>query len=147
MKLWYDILPRHWPFVMGIHWKPPDGFPSQRPVTWSFDVLFVICLKKRSNKKTVLTAIQDAMTVMWPHCNVFFRQWLDTARYQTKSLQLVTYKQSEIWEYLSEKYANIFSKKMYLKMASTWFFPINSSLNVLKPLAVSKSNKAIEGAH
>ena len=30
--------PRYWPFVRGIHWSPE--FPSQRPVTWSFDVFF-----------------------------------------------------------------------------------------------------------
>ena len=35
--------PHYWPFVWGIH----RGLPAQRPVTWSFDVFFDLCLNKR----------------------------------------------------------------------------------------------------
>ena len=34
--------PRYWPFVRGIH-RFTDRFPSQRPVTLSFDVFFLFC--------------------------------------------------------------------------------------------------------
>ena len=41
--------PRNWPFVCGIH--RPGEFPSQRPVTRSFDVFFDLRLNKRLNKQ------------------------------------------------------------------------------------------------
>ena len=51
----YDVIikrkhfPRYWPFVRG---NPPvtDRFPSQRPMTRSFDVFIDLCLNKRLSK-------------------------------------------------------------------------------------------------
>ena len=43
--------PRYWPFVRGIHRWLTSGFPSQRPVTRSFDVFFYLCLNKRLSKQ------------------------------------------------------------------------------------------------
>ena len=37
-------IPRYWPFVRGI--DRPGEFPSQRPVTQSFDVFFGLRLNK-----------------------------------------------------------------------------------------------------
>ena len=44
-------IPRHWPLVKG---NPPitGKFPSQRPVTRSFDVFVDLCLYKRWNKQS-----------------------------------------------------------------------------------------------
>ena len=39
MIIKWKHFPRYWPFVRGIH-RSPGGFPSQRPVTRSFDVFF-----------------------------------------------------------------------------------------------------------
>ena len=40
--------PRNWPFVWGIH--RTGEFPTQRPVTRSFDVFFDLRLNKRLSK-------------------------------------------------------------------------------------------------
>ena len=42
--------PRYWPFVRG-NSPVPGEFPSQRPVTWSFDVFFDVRLNKRLSKQ------------------------------------------------------------------------------------------------
>ena len=42
--------PRYWPFVRGIH-RSPGEFPSQRPVTRSFDICFDLSLNKRLSKQ------------------------------------------------------------------------------------------------
>ena len=42
--------PRYWLFVWGIH--VTDDFPTQRPVTRSFDVFFNLCLNKRLSKQS-----------------------------------------------------------------------------------------------
>ena len=41
--------PRDWPFVRGI--TGPGDFPTQRPVTLSFDVFFDLGLNKRLSKQ------------------------------------------------------------------------------------------------
>ena len=45
-------LPRYWPFVRGIHRSGPGEFPSQRPVTRSFNVSFDLRLNKRLSKQS-----------------------------------------------------------------------------------------------
>ena len=43
--------PRYWLFVRGIH-RSPGEFPTQRPVTQSFDVFFDLRLNQRLSKHT-----------------------------------------------------------------------------------------------
>ena len=45
----WKYFPRYWPFVRGIH-RSTGGFPSQRPVTRSFDAFFYLRLTKRFSK-------------------------------------------------------------------------------------------------
>ena len=47
-------------------------FPSQRPVTWGFDVLFDLPLHKRLNKQARRRWFETPSCALWCHCNVNF---------------------------------------------------------------------------
>ena len=44
-------------------------FPSQRPVTWSFDVFFDLCLNKRLSKQLWGWWFETPSSSLWHHCN------------------------------------------------------------------------------
>ena len=46
-----------------------DGFPSQRPVTRSFDVFLDLRLNKRLNKQTRRWLFETQSPSLWRHCN------------------------------------------------------------------------------
>ena len=48
----------------------PGGFPSQRPVTRSFDVFFDMRLNKRLNKQLGRWWFETPSRSLWCHCNV-----------------------------------------------------------------------------
>ena len=53
--------------------SPVTGeFPSQRPVMWSFDVLFDLCLNKRLSKQSWGWWLETSSCSLWRHCNVKF---------------------------------------------------------------------------
>ena len=86
----------YWPFVR----EPPltGEFPSQRPVTRSFDIFFHLLLTKRSSKQSRRWWSPTPSRLLWRHCDVihskqcgvmafygvgklsdnWFRQWLGT---------------------------------------------------------------------
>ena len=69
--------PHYWPFMRGIH-------PSQRPVTWSFDVSFDLRLKKRLSKQSRRRLFETPSCSLWRHCNVSFSHvwyWKPIIRY------------------------------------------------------------------
>ena len=45
------------------------GFLSQRPVTWSFDVFFDLCLNKRLGKQPRRWWFETSSRSLWRHCN------------------------------------------------------------------------------
>ena len=47
-------------------------FPAQRPVTWSFDVFFDLCLNKRLSKHSWGWWFETPFRPLWRHCNVRF---------------------------------------------------------------------------
>ena len=50
--------------------SPVTGeFPTQRPVTWSFDVFFDLCLNKRLSKQSRCWRFQMPSHPLWCHCN------------------------------------------------------------------------------
>ena len=49
------------------------GFPSQRPVTWGFDVFVNLRLNKRLNKQSGRRRFETLSRSLWSHCNVFLR--------------------------------------------------------------------------
>ena len=51
--------------------NPPvnGGFPSQRPVTRSFDIFFDLCLNKRSSKQSKRGIYETSSRSLWRHCN------------------------------------------------------------------------------
>ena len=54
--------------------SPASGeFPAQRPVTWSFDVFFDLCLNKRLRKQSWGWWFESLAHPLWRHCNV--RDW------------------------------------------------------------------------
>ena len=57
--------PHYWPFVWGIHWSP-----AQRPVMWSFDVFFDLCLNKRLSKHSWGWWFEMLLCPLWRHCIV-----------------------------------------------------------------------------
>ena len=51
--------------------NPPvtGGFPSQRPLTWSFDVYFDLRLNKRLSKQSRRRWFETSLRSLWRHCN------------------------------------------------------------------------------
>ena len=50
--------------------SPVTGeFPSQRPVTRSFDVFFHLCLNKRLSKQSWVRWFETPLHSLWRHCN------------------------------------------------------------------------------
>ena len=52
------------------HSSDPGEFPSQRPVTYSFDVFFDLRPNKRSSKKSRRRWCETLSPSLWRHCNV-----------------------------------------------------------------------------
>ena len=50
-------------------------FPSQRPVTRSFDVLFDLHLNEHLNKQSWGRRFETPSRPLWRHCNVRFEPW------------------------------------------------------------------------
>ena len=48
-------------------------FPAQRPVTWSFDVFFVLSLNKRLSKQSWGWWFETPPRPLWRHCNEWCR--------------------------------------------------------------------------
>ena len=60
--------------------SPVTGeFPTQRSVTWSFDVSFDLRLKKRLSKPSRCRWFETPLRPLWRHCNVAF-QYLPSPR-------------------------------------------------------------------
>ena len=57
----------HWPFVRET--TGDGGFPSQRPVAWSFDVVFDLRLNKWLSKQTRSRWFEMPSHSLWCHCN------------------------------------------------------------------------------
>ena len=49
-------------------------FPSQRPVTWSFDVFFDLRLNKRLSKQSRRRWFETPSRSLWHHCNAHFQR-------------------------------------------------------------------------
>ena len=65
---WCKHFPCYWPFVRGIHIT--GEFPSQRPVTQSFDVFFDLHLHKWLSKQLWGWWFETPWGSLWCHCNV-----------------------------------------------------------------------------
>ena len=52
----------------------PGEFPTQRPVTWSFDVFFDLCLNKRLSKQPWGWWFETPSWSLWRQCNVNWRK-------------------------------------------------------------------------
>ena len=48
-----------------------SGFPSQRPVTWNFNVFIHLCLNKRLSKQSRCQWLEMLSCSLWCHCNVW----------------------------------------------------------------------------
>ena len=52
--------------------SPVTGeLPSQRPVTWNFEVFFDLCLNKQLNKQSWGWWFETPSRSLWRHCNVY----------------------------------------------------------------------------
>ena len=51
--------------------NPPvtGGFPSQRPVMWSFDIFLDVCLNKQLSKHSTCQWVEMPLHWLWRHCN------------------------------------------------------------------------------
>ena len=66
-------------------YSPVTGeFPTQRPVTRSFDVFYDLCLNKRLNKQWWGWWFETSSRPLWRHCNV--EHWLGKRRLKTVNL-------------------------------------------------------------
>ena len=61
-------------------WEFTGKFPSQRPVTRSFDVFFDLCLNKRFSKQSLGWWFETPSSSLWRYCNgqiaTAIREWL-----------------------------------------------------------------------
>ena len=62
--------PRHGPFARGIHRSVTGEFPSQKPVTQSYDIFLDLRLKKRLSNQSKLRWFETPSRSLWRHCNV-----------------------------------------------------------------------------
>ena len=62
----WNYFSRYWPL-----WGESVGFPSQWPVTRSFDVFFGLGLNKRLGKQSKRRWFEKSSRSLWRHCNVF----------------------------------------------------------------------------
>ena len=63
--------------------SPVTGeFPTQRPVTWSFDVFFDLCLNKWLRKRLRHGWFETPSCSLWRHCNAvkFLSEWICVIR-------------------------------------------------------------------
>ena len=111
--------PRYWPFVWGIH----------RPVTWSFDVFFHLCLNKRLSKHSWSWWFEKPSRLLWRGCNGY-REYANM------------YYVAHINSRKSESYGifvTVYSKANWLKcilpaMVSTFIRPLNLTRAVVSAL-------------
>ena len=64
----FKHFPRYWPFCAGNSLVTGE-FPSQRPVTRSFDVFFDLRLYKRLSKQLRFWWVGRPSRSLWHHCN------------------------------------------------------------------------------
>ena len=69
-----------WIWIIG-HTSPVTGeFPTQRPVTRSFDVFFDLRLNKRLSKHSWGWGFETPSCPLWHHCNVIQRTRMTSKR-------------------------------------------------------------------
>ena len=56
----------------------PNQFPSQRPVTQSFDGFFYLRLNKRLSKQSRRWWFETPSCPLWRHCNEILSKWITT---------------------------------------------------------------------
>ena len=71
----WKYVPRYWSFAQEIHLWPVNSpvtgvFPSQRPVTRSFDVFFDLRLNKGLSEQSRRRWFETPSRSLWRHCNV-----------------------------------------------------------------------------
>ena len=72
--------PRYRPFVRGIHRS--GEFPTQRPVTRSFDVFFDLRLNERLSKQSWGWWFETLSCPLWRHRNVMKQHWTQHSKLQ-----------------------------------------------------------------
>ena len=77
--------PRNWPFVIG-------GFPSQRPVTRSFSIVFDLRLNKRLSKLSGCRRFETPSRSVWHHC-IVVKLWISTWGATSISSAFYTFKE------------------------------------------------------
>ena len=84
-------------------------FPAQRPVTWSFDVFFHLCLNKRLSKQSLGWWFETPSRPLWRHCNAAKLQqmiWRSGWNLLVSNLQIIGGRDLPIWKglYLTYNY-------------------------------------------
>ena len=85
---------RYWPFVR--EFLVTGEFPSQRPVTRSFDVFFDLCLNKQLSKQSWVWWFETPSRPLWHHCNAFTCRCVNwTPEYPMRNIFKTL--QTEVW--------------------------------------------------
>ena len=81
--------------------SPGTGeFPAQRPVTWSFDVFFDLCLNnmnKRLSKDSWGWWFEMPSHPLWRHCNVIGPLWRESTGHSSGGLSLRRVSNTDLW--------------------------------------------------
>ena len=108
--------PRYWPFVRGIH-RPPCEFPTQRPVTRSFDVFFDLHPNKRLSKQWWGWWFETSPCPLRRHRDEFKRGKNIYFVYGSKSIGPFSlfvfpgYRCDVVWRVYRPNWGNIYKKK------------------------------------
>ena len=75
MSLWSHQMETFSALLALCEGNPPvtSGFPSQRPVTWSFDAFFDLHLNKWLIRKSRRRWFETPSRSLWPHCNGYIK--------------------------------------------------------------------------
>ena len=122
--------PRNWPFVRGIH--VPGEFPTQRPVTRSFDVFFDLRLNKRLSKQSWDWWFETLSRPLWRHCNDFPK---DLALFSFTGVSaLVTN-----WRFEDcIGWIKIFWEELYLHIFPDFLLPCVSKYSIIRLFVIYK---------
>ena len=75
----------------------PGEFPTQRPVTRSFDIFFDLSLNKRLSKQSWGWWFETLSSPLWRHCNGWNTKWQDAVHWVTPYRYFVFALKLSLW--------------------------------------------------
>ena len=119
------------------------GFPSQRPVTQSFDIFFDLCLNKRLSKQSMCWWFETPSRSLWRHCNVWTGCYLSLIGTKD-NIDVFCNILSKMNEFSTDRYMTYVVLIWIVVRIDTMWFRINTS-NLMKSIITPDSK--VHGAN